>query len=108
MRRDLLLTMMRRLVKPSLKKPGFARLPADSLLQLGRLTGLLALLESALQPRPEADHEGEEEDDAEREEGDDLVVRLADQALAVVVRHRRRRQDESEQDAHPCCDADLH
>src|SRR3954451_14196463 len=74
-------------------------LPADALLKLGGLAGLLALLEAALCPRSKADDEGEEAHHPEGEEGDHLVVGLAHEALAVVVRHRRDGEREREQQA---------
>src|SRR5215207_1242429 len=61
-------------------------LPADALAQLHGLPLLLAPLEHGLQPGGE-DHEHREEDHhAEAEEGDDPVVRLSVEALAVVAR----------------------
>src|SRR4051794_15967126 len=65
-------------------------LPADALTELHGLALLLAAVERRLEPRGE-DHEQREEDHhAEAEEGDDLVVRLPVEALAVVAGEGRR------------------
>src|ERR671915_462503 len=58
--------------------------PADALAQLGGLPLVLAAVEPRLERREQDHHDREERHDAEREEGDDPVVGLADQALAVV------------------------
>src|SRR4051812_2125171 len=69
-------------------------LPADALTELHGLALLLAPVEDRLEPRGE-DHEHREEDHhAEREEGDDLVVRLPVEALAVVAREGGRCRDQ--------------
>src|SRR5215207_298738 len=75
---------------------GALRLPADPPAQLRRLALLLALLEQRLE-RGGQDHEGDEEhDQAERDERDDLVVGLSDDALAVVRGVSRSRQQEGQ------------
>ena len=62
------------------------RLPARALLEAGLLGLVLAALEPALDDRAEDHHDDTKKSiHAEREEGDELVVRLAEQALAVVA-----------------------
>ena len=58
---------------------------------------LLAAIEPTLDERQQDHEHGEEHHQAQREERDDLVVRLADEALAVVAGEER---DLAEQ-AHP-------
>src|SRR3954470_9350222 len=58
-------------------------LPADAAAQLGGLALILALLEVALEGGEEHDDQREEHDQAERGEGDHLVVGLAEESLAV-------------------------
>src|SRR4029453_13693257 len=60
-------------------------LPADALAELHGLTLLLAPVERRLERGGEDHEEREEDHDAEREVGDDLVVRLPVEALAVVA-----------------------
>src|ERR671924_1594237 len=64
-------------------------LPADSPAELGRLALLLALLEPPLEGGKEDHRYREEHHHAKREEGDDPVVGLADEALAVVAGEER-------------------
>src|SRR5688500_4884006 len=60
-------------------------LPADAPAQLDGLPLLLAAVEHGLEPGGQDHEHGEEHHYAEREEGDDLVVRLPPEALAVVA-----------------------
>src|SRR5437764_789013 len=61
-----------------------AALPADALAHPSRLPRLLAALERRLDQRANDHDEREEAHEAEAEEGDDLVVGLPDEALAVL------------------------
>src|SRR3954469_1289121 len=73
-----------------------SRLPADAPADLERLALFLAPLQEALEDRQERDQQGEAHHQPEREEGDDLVVRLAVQALAVIGGQRRGGEHERE------------
>src|SRR5215210_6900597 len=76
-------------------------LPADALAQLDCLALLLAPLERSLDPGGNHHEDREEDDQTEREEGDDAVVGLAPEALAVVAgvgtggRHEPGREHEN-------------
>src|SRR3954454_24855596 len=80
-------------------------LPADSLAQLRGRALVLALLEQALERRHHDHEQGEEDDHAERAEGDGLVVGLSGQPLAVVRGERRSRQLEGQEEG---CQAGSH
>src|SRR5215212_7008494 len=72
----------------------YSDLPADALAQLDRLALLLAPLERVLEDAQQCDQHGEGDDQTEAEEGDDAVVGLSDEPLAVVARERRRGQEQ--------------
>src|SRR3954451_16829821 len=83
---------------PRLSLPTALPAPARGARLRGLLARVLALVEPPLQQRREKDEEGEEADDDEAGVRDDLVVRLAVPALALVVRERDRCGQQEEDD----------
>src|SRR4051812_47109135 len=81
-----------------------ARLPAALPLATGRaglgclLARVLALVEVPLEHRQREDDQRERGDEDEAGVGDDLVVRLAPPALALVVGQRRRGEQQEQRD----------
>src|SRR5215212_10000247 len=84
--------------------PGYPRgrrlsgLPADAPAELHGLALLLAPVEDSLEPGRERHEQREEDHQAEAEERDDLVVRLAVEALAVVAGEGGGRRDQPDRE----------